>query len=104
MYPLPGQPLPEGWTYIEHPELGRSDNPVPVESLGAWGTSGWSPCEGPDFVPNIPPSPEVEEDANRRTEPERAEETGPSEEAATEATQPQPVPPDVRRTSATEEE
>jgi hypothetical protein len=55
MHPLPGQPLPEGWIYIEHPEVGRAPNPVHRSSLAAWGRNGWAECEGPDVIPDVAP-------------------------------------------------
>lgn len=42
MHPIPGQSLPEGWVYIEHPEAGQSAHPVPRSSLGAWAKTGWT--------------------------------------------------------------
>lgn len=42
MHPLPDQPLPDGWVYIEHPDAGRSENPVHRSSLNSWARSGWS--------------------------------------------------------------
>jgi hypothetical protein len=50
MEPLPDQPLPDGWVFIEHPEVGVSTNPVHRSSLPAWGRSGWS-----EVVPEVPP-------------------------------------------------
>lgn len=37
----PDQPAPEGWVYLVHPKLGRSDNPVPRQALAAWEDAGW---------------------------------------------------------------
>jgi hypothetical protein len=40
----PDQPAapPEGWVYIEHPEVGRSENPVERSSLPTWIRAGWT--------------------------------------------------------------
>lgn len=43
MHPLPDQPLPQGWVYIEHPDAGRADNPVPRSAAeSVWLRHGWS--------------------------------------------------------------
>jgi hypothetical protein len=42
MTQTPDQPLSEDWVYIEHPEAGRSENPIPRASLDTWLSNGWS--------------------------------------------------------------
>lgn len=48
MHPYPDRPLPEGWVYIEHPELGQSENAVSVKSLPIWEKAGWTEVAGED--------------------------------------------------------
>lgn len=45
MHPLPDQPLPEGWVYIEHPDAGRSENPVTSQAAASWARFGWTVVE-----------------------------------------------------------
>lgn len=40
--PYPDQPLPDGWVYIEHPSVGRAENPVPRDALPTWIRAGWT--------------------------------------------------------------
>jgi hypothetical protein len=40
--PYPDRPAPEGWVYIEHPEVGRADHPVKRQSLPVWEKTGWT--------------------------------------------------------------
>lgn len=53
--PQPGQPAPQGWVYIEHPEAGRSENPVPVGSLPTWINNGWTEVTDDAPSPSSPP-------------------------------------------------
>lgn len=59
MHPLPGQPLPEGWVYIEHPDHGRAEAPVTVAALnGVWLKRGWTAvADAPAKPPAASPQP-----------------------------------------------
>jgi hypothetical protein len=57
-FPLPDQPLPEGWIYIQHPEIGRSQNPVLRASLSGWEQLGWTEVAGDEGQQGPPQNPQ----------------------------------------------
>jgi hypothetical protein len=42
MHPYPDRPAPEGWAYIEHPDVGPAEHPVKRQSLAVWEKAGWA--------------------------------------------------------------
>lgn len=83
MHPLPDQPLPEGWVYIEHPEAGRGAAPVARASLPTWARAGWT--EVIDDEPEPPHAPPAPSDAAEATATPRRTRIAPAADAPKEA-------------------
>jgi hypothetical protein len=67
MHPLPDQPLPEGWVFIEHPHAGRAEYAVTREAAeSVWARGGWSIAEDETEAAAAAPSAEGEAVASPR--------------------------------------